>query len=54
MKQVSVNPPERQRPRESRDDRAPEFGTLCLGSKGDCSPGCLTMGARTAGDMERL
>ena len=28
MKQVSVNPPERQRPRESRDDRAPEFGTL--------------------------
>ena len=26
MKQVSVNPPERQRPRESRDDRAPEFG----------------------------
>ena len=28
MKQVSVSPPERQRPRESRDDRAPEFGTL--------------------------
>lgn len=28
MKQVSVNPPERQRPRESRDDRAPEFGAL--------------------------
>ena len=28
MKQVSVSPPERQRPRESRDDRAPEFGAL--------------------------
>ena len=28
MKQVSVSPPERPRPRESRDDRAPEFGAL--------------------------
>ena len=28
MKQVSVTPPERPRPRESRDDRAPEFGAL--------------------------
>ena len=28
MKQVSVSPPERQRARESRDDRTPEFGTL--------------------------
>ena len=28
MKQVSVSPPERPRLRESRDDRAPEFGAL--------------------------
>ena len=28
MKQVSVSPPERPRPREFRDDRAPEFGAL--------------------------
>ena len=28
MKQVSVAPPERQRPREPRDDRAPEFSAF--------------------------